>query len=263
MGEQSSLKSISEGLSQLYQAVRQIHSFLNRPEVKEKVRLFFERLRDLPEDTKRFLRDLAYRGWFFTDEMTLNEISVFYNLTTAQNSVDEAQIDIYMEALVEKYKERIKKSLYTRYPARKNVLESAFNAHDRGEYNLSIPVFLAQADGIGTELLRGISPFSRKTSSPGTLATAAEINNLSALVDTTLIEPLGLPMAMTAKSTSSERLGHPHLYNRHEVLHGISLDYGNNRNSLKAISLLGHLATVVHDVVEEYSSTSSPSISNP
>lgn len=48
--------------------------------------------------------------------------------------------------------------------------------------------------------------------------------------------------------------------NRHEVLHGISLDYGTKRNGLKAISLLGHLATIVHDVVEEYEATSpSPS----
>lgn len=191
--------------------------------------------------------------------MTLNEISVFYNLTTSQNSDDEAYIDGYMEKLVERYVGRIKQQLYSRYSARKGVLKSAFNAHERGEYNLSIPVFLAQADGIGSELLNGISPFSRKSSStPGTLATAEEINRLSALVDTTIIEPLGLPMGMTANSTSPERLSHPHLYNRHEVLHGISVDYGNKINSLKAISLLGHLVTVVHDVVEEHRRISSP-----
>lgn len=253
MAEQNSLASIEDGLRQLYQVVRQVHSFLNKPEVKEKIRLFFERLKTLPDDTKKFLRDLAYRGWFFTDEMTLNEISVFYNLTTAQHSVDEAQIDAYMEKLVEKYTEHIKQTLYARYPTRKGVLESAFNAHDRGEYNLSIPAFLAQADGIGTQLLSGISPFSRKTSNAsGLLATAEEINRLSTQVDTALIEPLGLPIGMTAKSTSPERLQHPHLYNRHEVLHGISVDYGTKTNSLKAISLLGHLATVFHDVVEEY-----------
>jgi len=153
----------------------------------------------------------------------------------------------------------IKEQLYTRYPNRKNVLESAFNAHDRGEYNLSIPVFLAQADGIGTQLLSGISPFSRKTSStPRILVTAEEINRLSAQVDTTIIEPLGLPLGMTARSNSSERLLHPHLYNRHEVLHGISVDYGNKINSLKAISILGHLATVFYDVVEEHRRTSLP-----
>lgn len=259
MAEQNSLASIADGLRQLYQAAQQVHSFLNKPEVKENVRLFFESLKTLPDDTKRFLRDLAYRGWFFTDEMTLNEISVFYNLTTSQHSVDEAQIDGYMEKLVEKYTDHIKQKLYDRYPTRKDVLEAAFNAHDRGEYNLSIPVFLAQADGIGTQLLGGVSPFSRKTSStPGMLATAEEINRLSTQIDTTLIEPLGLPMGMTARSTSSERSQHPHLYNRHEVLHGISVDYGSKTNSLKAISLLGHLATVFHDVVEEYRRTSSP-----
>src|SRR2546430_4593495 len=103
MVEPSALKSISDGLNQLYQAVQRINSFLSRPEVKERVRLFFENLKQIPEETKRFLRDLAYRGWFFTSEMTLNELAVFYNLTTSQNSVDETQIDDHMEALVERY----------------------------------------------------------------------------------------------------------------------------------------------------------------
>lgn len=259
MAEQASIASIIDGLKQVYQAAQRIHSVLSRPEVKEGVRLFFERLINLPEETKRFLSDLAYRGWFFTDEMTLNELSVFYNLTTAQNSVDEAYIDGYMEKLVEKYMSHIKHKLYDRYPERQAVLESAFNAHDRGEYNLSIPVFLAQIDGIGTQLLNGISLFSRRRSAtPGMLLTAEEINKLSAQVDTTLIEPLGLPLGMTARSTSAERLQHPFIYNRHEVLHGISVDYGNRINSLKAISLLGHLSTVFHDVVEEFRSAQHP-----
>ena len=118
-------------------------------------------------EEKRILGDLAYRGWFFSDEMTLNEFSVFYGKTTAQNSTDEAYIDTYMESLVEKYSNYIKSTLYTRYPIRKDVLESAFNAHLRVEYNLSIPVFLAQADGIGSELFGGISPFSRKQVASG------------------------------------------------------------------------------------------------
>jgi hypothetical protein len=258
MAEESSIENISEGLRSLYQTVQKIQSFVNRPEVKEAVRLFFENLRSLPEDTKRFLRDLAYRGWFLTDEMTLNELSVFYNLSTSQNSVDEARIDQYMEDLVSKYADHIRASLYGRYPARKNILESAFKAHNAGEYDLSVPVFLAQADGIGIDLLNGVSPFSRKESG-GILAIATEINSLSAQVDTILIEPLGLKLGMTANSASPERAQHPHIYNRHEIIHGISLNYGSKRNSLKAISLLGHLATVVHDVVVEYTASQSVS----
>lgn len=249
------LKKISDGLSQLYQTVQQVNSFLNRPEVRERIRLFFENLKQLPEDTKRFLRDLAYRGWFLTDEMTLNELAVFFNLNTSQNSVDEGQIDEQMAAIVERYIHNIKNKLYERFPTRKPVLEAAFGAHEQGQYNLSIPVFLAQTDGIGAELLNGVSPFSRKTVAGGVFATTAEINTLSAQVDTLLIEPLGLRMGITANSTSTERLQHSHLYNRHEVLHGISVDYGNKRNSLKAISLLGHIATVVYDVVREYRAT--------
>jgi hypothetical protein len=248
----SDLKKISDGLSRLYQTVQQVNSFLSRPEVRERIRLFFENLEQLPEDTKRFLRDLAYRGWFLTDEMTLNELAVFLNLNTSQNSADEGQIDEQMAGIVERYIHDIKNKLYERFPPRRPVLEAAFGAHKQGQYNLSIPVFLAQTDGIGAELLNGVSPFSRKIVAGGLFATTAEINTLSSQVDTLLIDPLGLPLGITANTTSSERLQHPHLYNRHEVLHGISVDYGNKKNSLKAISMLGHIATVVYDVVREY-----------
>jgi len=248
----SDLKIISDGLSRLYQTVQQVNSFLNRPEVRERIRLFFENLKQIPEETKRFLRDLAYRGWFLTDEMTANELAVFFNLNTSQNSGDEGEIDEHMAAIVERYIHNIENKLYERFPTRRPILEAAFGAHEQGEYILSIPVFLAQTDGIGAELLNGVSPFSRKTVAGGVFATTAEINTLAAQVDTLLIDPLGLPMGITANTTSPERLQHPHLYNRHEVLHGISVDYGSKINSLKAISMLGHIATIVYDVVREY-----------
>ncbi len=65
--EQSSLKSIIEGFKELSQAIQQIRSFLNRPEVKKAVKALVESWRNLSEDTKRFMRDLAYRGWFFLE----------------------------------------------------------------------------------------------------------------------------------------------------------------------------------------------------
>lgn len=250
--QRSGLEEISNGLSQLYRSIGQFKSFLNRPEVKAQLRTFFDEIAKIPEDTKRFLADLAYRGWFLTDAMTLNELSVFYALATAQNSVDETQIDDVMEAMIERYINHIKSRLFERFPGRRSVLEAAFGAHERGEYDLAMPVFLAQADGIGAELLNGVSPFSRRSASGGMLATGAAINALSSRVDTILIESLGLPLGMTANTASAERRQHAHIYNRHEILHGVSLDYGNKTNSLKAISLLGHLATMLYDVVEEY-----------
>ena len=40
-------------------------------------------------------------------------------------------------------------------PERAEVLNAAIAAHSRGEYALSTPVFLAQADGICADLLKG------------------------------------------------------------------------------------------------------------
>ena len=45
---------------------------------------------------------------------------------------------------------------------------------------------------------------------------------------------------------------HPRLYDRQEVLHGISVEDGKKKNSLKAILLVRILTTIVHDIVEGY-----------
>lgn len=42
----------------------------------------------------------------------------------------------------------ITSTLKTAFPPRAKIIESAFAAHARGEYELCIPVFFAQADGI-------------------------------------------------------------------------------------------------------------------
>lgn len=60
------------------------------------------------------------------------------------------------------YEERysaIKASILSHFGARGHILGPAFDAHEQGLYCLSIPVFIAQADGIFREL-RGFGLFS-------------------------------------------------------------------------------------------------------
>jgi hypothetical protein len=57
----------------------------------------------------------------------------------------------------------IQKEAEDEFPNRRIILKKAFNAHRHGDYELSIPVMLAQADGIGEEIFgKDISPSSQQ-----------------------------------------------------------------------------------------------------
>lgn len=149
----------------------------------------------------------------------------------------DGKVGAVNDALSRHYSERlddIENSVIARYPDRRKIIRSAFSAHRRGEYELSIPVFLAQADGVCTEEAAGKSYFRNKKGKPQT----AEIVE-SITIDTfkeAIFSPLALvlPINVSEGKRSEEFVG----LNRHTVLHGESPDYGTRLNSLKAISFL-------------------------
>ena len=70
--------------------------------------------------------------------------------------------------LVEDYTQRlpaVKAALFERYPHSAKILRAAFAAHERGDYQLSVPVFLVQADGICFEVT-GRSLFIKSNGKP-------------------------------------------------------------------------------------------------
>jgi len=119
------------------------------------------------------------------------------------------------------------------------VLECAFQAHHRTEYELSIPVFLAQADGVCQEVT-GYKLYGRKQKKPITAGFAA--NFVYEFLIEAVLEPLRTPLPISASLNDEDyRVG---TLNRHEVLHGISVDYGTRTNSLKAMSLLSYVCSI-------------------
>lgn len=127
----------------------------------------------------------------------------------------------------------IQSTLAKRHPERAAIQADAFDAHLQGLYTLSVPVFLAQADGIvGDRFQRkqlfsksgqhGISPLIKEME-PGQLSTMwAEILSGKAEVSANVRD---LPAGFAG-------------LNRHAVLHGTDLQYGTRYNSLKALSIL-------------------------
>ena len=196
-----------------------------------------ENFRKLPEKIRNALLVLGDHGWYLDLKMPLPAL---WELEKALNegSVDEAE-----RFLVEYFRERvpeITKAFKAAHPHRSKIVEAALAAHARGEYELSIPVFLAQADGICQELI-GVQLFKKRAKRP---ALAAYVEAIAA--DTlrhALIYPLAHPLPISY--AAYERKANFDDLNRHQVLHGESVDYGTEVNSLKGISLLNYVVQIL------------------
>ena len=129
--------------------------------------------------------------------------------------------------------DEIQSALADRHPERAAIISNAFDAHRRGLYTLSVPVFLAQADGIVGDRYERKQLFSKSKRSglasqldemePGQISTMwAEILSGSAEV------------SLNVRDLPDDFSG----LNRHSILHGYDLKYGVRENSLKAVSIL-------------------------
>ncbi len=119
-------------------------------------------------------------------------------------------------------------------------MELAYESHRRSEYELSVPVILAQADGICQELI-GIQLYQKRRNVP---ATATYVQSFATdTLFSALLYPLLVPLPLSAGQ--HERDDEFDMLNRHQVLHGESFDYGTKKNSLRAFSLIYYVASVL------------------
>ena len=123
------------------------------------------------------------------------------------------------------------------YPRRSQILHDAFEAHRTGKYTLSIPVFLSQADGIWYDQFS--KDFFRSGERENTVQNCKNDPQLQYIVTIlTLLEPKKQGNNNPLWANETERGSSFDALNRHQVLHGESVDYATEPNSLKAISLL-------------------------
>lgn len=198
---------------------------------------FIQSLSELPKRMQIAIIVLGNEGWFFDPNMTLAELHDF-QLRIESGKVNEVNsdlIDYYQSSI-----NRIEDNILTLFPSRSPVLTSAFKAHRNGEYNLSVPIFLVQADGICRELI-GYHFFKRKNRKPSTTVYAEQFADETSIA--AFLTPLSqlLPISASVYEHKEEY----EQMNRHLILHGESNDYGTLLNSCKAISLLNYLIEVL------------------
>ena len=173
-------------------------------------------------------RKLAERGWFPDLDMTIGRRGM---LADAIDEESEA-VDAYMCDAISDDLDRIETELTKLHHRRARIIADAFEAHRQGKFSLSVCVFISQSEGIIHDAYEK-SIFTTderkkihrdKTSSSDSPITSQSFYLLS----------INLPMWLSQKQRKIPFSG----LNRHEVLHGITLNYDRQENSLKAISFL-------------------------
>lgn len=192
---------------------------------------FRERFEELPDEIRAQVAVLIQRGWCLDPDMT------HVGLQDMVFAIDDGEEDEVQEALIEYFRLRlddIETTLKERHPLRSPILQDAFKAHREGRYALSVPVFLAQADGITFDRVER-QLYSRKHSKgvTGFVGTLPEDDMLT-VYWSAFTNEADAPLTRDTQKLPDGFDG----LNRHAVFHGTDPNYGTEVNSLRAVSVL-------------------------
>jgi hypothetical protein len=204
-------------------------------------------------------QELAYRGWFIAGSLHPHQ---FQPLARVLKMKAEEQIEEFLKTHVRGLVSDVKKRVLTRWQERAQILADAFDAHIAGKYTLSVPVLLAQADGISADLLGAYLFTDRKGCSIREAASRAIKSHLAERplaksFLSLLLKASGLRLDTRKRDelATSGLIFSP--LNRHGVLHGLDCDYATEANSLRGIALIGFLEWVAQVIpIKEESPTS-------
>ena len=190
---------------------------------------------------KKVLVEFAGRGWYLDPKLP---VTAPEQLLKALREDEDGSVAEAIEDYFEERVDQIEQALVLSFPGREAVLRDAFEAHRTAKYNLSVPVFLAQADGMWWDRFR-LSLFAgrdRQRVASSEMPSDNSFDGAMAEVFRAAI-PLWLPRNQREEGFDE--------FNRHQVMHGESARYGTRTNSLKAISFLAFLQFLLKSVDDE------------
>ena len=211
---------------------------------------FTKAIKNLPKDIMKVQSYLTDQGWYISPELTIDILRKLADMIDNQKHKKiESFILEFAKSRVSKTEQRIK----NHWPMREKILDDAFNAHEQGIYTLSIPVMLAQADGICFKILK-VFLFSIKKEKPRTgRALDQFLKNVKVSNNEFQISSGYNPFLKYLRSVSSvmeyinfedkknQNNQNYRTLNRHSILHGIDINYYTEANSLRAILILDYL----------------------
>lgn len=224
---------------------------------------FKRRLKELPAKVTGATRAMLGEGWYPCMDMCPPE-QIQWGELLKDGKTDE--VNSQLEGFYEERVDSIEQNLLRWYPNRAKIISSAFAAHRRGEYELSIPALLTQVDGICLGK-HGKAYFIKHQSKGQSAVKAKDVSNSPEAVRlkkepempaiggvfaedsakptwTMLTEPLRVSSTVHI-SVNEETDGSD--FKRHGILHGRITGYGTKQNGLRAISMLNYFAEILND----------------
>lgn len=190
-----------------------------------KLKSQFERQRELPD---RFNAAFGECGWIASEDSSVDAME------KALQIKEELDLEAAEQFLEDHHNERLEFFLrrfwvLPQIKARYQLISLALEDHKAGRYHASVPVILAQIDGITFDL---VSKSFYETGKKKTKHLQAK--------ETIVGDPTGLAhlAALLSQGRSATTANPTELPYRHGVLHGRDLGYANRRNSTKAFSAL-------------------------
>lgn len=234
-------------MSALAEVIPQIAS-----EIRDDWKEYLAKLDALPGQSKLAMTVAADKGWFFGWSTSLEDLMPLIERITSlpESEIDQCMVDYYRV----NFQDFLDRLLAT-HPSRSSVIRAAARAHlevGTDGFFLSTPVFIAQSDGLLSEILSVESPLGMMRDvkgQPKTRSTTAghllkqrfesDQESLDLLHPFFTIHESDFLKSSSARiqSSSPDAAGFTAL-NRHQVMHGECSDYGTEVNSLKAFSLL-------------------------
>lgn len=202
--------------------------------------LFLKALKNLPIITKNISIVLLRSGWFI-DFRNKPE----YYAELAQNNdleeLDRTQIEYFKDNL-----KRIEKLSVERFPNRKVLISRAFKAHRKQDYDVSIILMLKQIDGIFRDISKKTIFSSKEFYGPINWIEQLEKEGKSELLLSAL-SPLRENQLLSCNF--EQGINYPNNIHRNAILHGYEIDFGNEINSFKTISLINYIVSIVYNIV--------------
>ena len=221
-------------------STRVLVQILSSPEFKTIIESITLQLEESSKQRQKCLKKLSDIGWYFSPDLPIGQLLRLADSLGVNDDCGNDAISSYLRERIDS----IGRDLSESYPHRSQIFQDAFEAHRAGQYTLSVPVFLSQADGIWRERFHEhffqISIRRKSLKEYENNLQHYKNNPQLYYVATmlTLLEPREKGENNPLWANERERSSSFYALNRHQVLHGESVDYATEQNSFKAIVLL-------------------------
>jgi hypothetical protein len=211
----------------------------------KKISSLSERIKEVIEKTPQALLLLAEYGWYIDYD---SDFSLPVDLAELIENEQIEKLDEYLIAYYRDKFDTIIEELQHRHPKRKEIISQIASSYKNKNYFVVIPCILAQIDGVANDFTN--KKFFLKDKNNNYLPqVTAEITKISESTLESFLSPLTNQTPIIAHESNLNNF--PVTLNRHTILHGIDIDYGNEKNCLKCISLLKYLSDILLEIDKE------------